>query len=197
MSYFCKFCKSTNLYFYFCWCQSWEIHWAEWRSPPKLTSCSPGWGYSARWVWRWWWLLCWVWASIPRTQRSRYKPKSMSPGSGWSSDTTQSRTGDLLQAAKPTIKQCGCASLVENTGSCPSTSGRNCQKVPVCHSLLSISWKAVLCLKQCCHKLRSSLAPEKLELLVCLYENMRKVKMTYDSELLKAPAKDPAQPEAN
>ena len=37
-------------------------------------------------------------------------------------------------------------------------------------------------------KLRSSLAPENLELIVYLHENMRKVKMTYDSELLKAPA---------
>jgi len=43
-------------------------------------------------------------------------------------------------------------------------------------------------------KLRSSLAPENLELIVYLHENMRKVKMTYDSELLKAPAgQAPAQ----
>ncbi len=40
------------------------------------------------------------------------------------------------------------------------------------------------------------LAPENLELLMYLHENIRKVKMTYDSDLLKAPAKDPAQPEA-
>jgi hypothetical protein len=44
-------------------------------------------------------------------------------------------------------------------------------------------------------KLRSSLSPENLELLVYIHENIRKVKMTYDSDLLKAPAKEPA-PEA-
>jgi len=42
-------------------------------------------------------------------------------------------------------------------------------------------------------KLRSSLAPENLELLVYLHENMRKVKMTYDSDLLKAPGQAPVQ----
>ncbi len=52
-------------------------------------------------------------------------------------------------------------------------------------------------LRFCRYMVGSSLAPENLELLVYLHENMRKVKMTYDSELLKAPAKEPAQPEAD
>jgi len=42
-------------------------------------------------------------------------------------------------------------------------------------------------------KLRSSLSPENLELIVYLHENMRKVKMTYDSDLLKVPGQAPAQ----
>ncbi len=53
-SYFLKFCKSTYFKCYFCSFQSWKIHWTEWRGSTKLTSCSPGWGYSSRWVWRWW-----------------------------------------------------------------------------------------------------------------------------------------------
>jgi hypothetical protein len=45
-------------------------------------------------------------------------------------------------------------------------------------------------------KLRSSLSPENLELIVYLHENMRKVKMTYDSDLLKAPAPGQAPAQA-
>jgi hypothetical protein len=44
-------------------------------------------------------------------------------------------------------------------------------------------------------KLRSSLDPQNLELLVYLHENTRKVKMSYDSTILQAPAQAPAQAE--
>ncbi len=44
-------------------------------------------------------------------------------------------------------------------------------------------------------KLRSSLDPQNLELLVYLHENMMKVKMTYDSTIIQAPAQAPAQAE--
>jgi len=40
------------------------------------------------------------------------------------------------------------------------------------------------------------LSPENLELIVYLHENMRKVKMTYDSDLLKAPAPGQAPDQA-
>jgi hypothetical protein len=42
-------------------------------------------------------------------------------------------------------------------------------------------------------KFRSSLSPENLELIVYFHENIRKVKVTCDSVLLKAPAQAPAQ----
>jgi hypothetical protein len=46
-----------------------------------------------------------------------------------------------------------------------------------------------------CTKLRSSLDPTNLELLVYVHENGSKIKMTYDSTLIPtAPAQAPAQP---
>ncbi len=45
-----------------------------------------------------------------------------------------------------------------------------------------------------CTKLRSSLDPTNLEMIVYLHENGDKVKMTYDSNIIPAPAPGAAQP---
>jgi len=45
-----------------------------------------------------------------------------------------------------------------------------------------------------CTKLRSSLDPTNLEMIVYLHENGDKVKMTYDSNIIPAPAPGDAQP---
>ncbi len=170
--------------------QTGKVHRAEWRCSIQHTSscCQPGWGNDCGRVW-WGWLLCWFWNPITGTQRSWIKPNPRCPGSWWSCNSPQGQTGDLCQAAKPSIKQAGCSWLVETQEPVlPLLTGIAIKYlfVPLSSApserLFSASGNVETKLRS------SSLDPQNLEMVVFLHENMRKVKMGYDRSIIPTPA---------
>jgi hypothetical protein len=82
---------------------------------------------------------------------------------------------------------------VESSRTSASTVGRDIHKVSLHPSFICSICKAVLTASgNVCTRLRSSLDPTNLEMIVFLHENMEKVKMTYDSTIIANPGNQAA-----